>query len=295
MGLGIEPVSAAIAIGQQLGIGRKKREKREDNRQYEQQEKLNKLGIAGSKEMLDYQQNKEMEMWKATNWKAQMEQAEDAGLSKAWLMSKGGGGSASLGGGGMSVSGGSASDAASASNAESNKQQLGIQGQMMLAQIENMKADTEKKKAEASGLGQDNIGKERENLMIDETMEDYKKAFQRGLDVRIIEGEIKNAMWEFEKAVMYDNNFESKDSPKAQEFLNSVKIKAKEVEKISEEVNNLKKAGKNVEADTVLKKLDAEILDFKKVLTEYGINDTTANLGNLLLKAVLGLRGGRSK
>lgn len=120
--------------------------KRNDKRQINQQGKLQDLAIKGSKEMTDYQHDKQMQMWKDTNWAAQMAEAEKAGLSTAWLMGKGGGTAGSIGGAGMSVGAGSAADAASTQNAQTASQ-------MAIAQMENIEANTEKTKAETTKIG----------------------------------------------------------------------------------------------------------------------------------------------
>ena len=116
-----------------------------DRRQLEQQRKLQGLAIEGSKALTDYQMEKQMEMWKNTNWGAQLKEAEEAGLSTAWLMGKGGGTQGTIGSGGMSVGGGNASDAASAQNAATNQA-------MAIAQMRNIEANTEKTKAEAEKI-----------------------------------------------------------------------------------------------------------------------------------------------
>lgn len=137
--------AAAGAIGPIMGafgIGAKA----QDRRQVEQQRKLQGLAIEGSKAMTDYQHDKQMQMWRDTNWSAQMKEAEKAGLSTAWLMGKGGGTVGQMGSGGMSISGGNAADAASTQNAQTASQ-------MAIAQMENIQANTEKTKAETTKIG----------------------------------------------------------------------------------------------------------------------------------------------
>lgn len=130
-------ISGAKALG--IGAGAA------DKRQLKQQEKLQDLSIKGSKEMTDYTKAAELEMWKNTNWAAQREEAEKAGLSVGWLMGKGGGQGGTTGSGGMSVGMGQAADAASRENAKT-------QQMMAAAQIANLNADTEKKKVEAGKI-----------------------------------------------------------------------------------------------------------------------------------------------
>lgn len=139
---GINAAGIAVpALMSAFGIG----EARQDRRQIKQQEKLQAMSIKGSKELTDYQKQKDLEMWKATNWGAQMEEAEKAGLSTAYLYGKGGGTTGTVGGSGGGVTGGSAADAASAQNANTNQA-------MAIAQLQNIQANTEKTKAEAKNL-----------------------------------------------------------------------------------------------------------------------------------------------
>lgn len=139
---GIKAATGIIpAVMGAFGIG----EKRQDRRQIRQQEKLNELGIKSSKELTDYNKAKELEMWKETNWAAQRAEAEKAGLSTAYLYSKGGGTTGTVGSGGQGMAAGSAADAASGMNASTNQA-------MAVAQLQNLQANTEKQKAEAANL-----------------------------------------------------------------------------------------------------------------------------------------------
>lgn len=137
----IAGTGAGIAgtIGSWLGIG----EGRQDRRQVEQQRKLTDVQLAANEKSLEQQRKKEMQVWEDTNYSAQVEQAKKAGLSIGYLMSKGGGTSATMGGSGMSVAGGTAADAAST-------QQAGTQQAMAAAQIANLEADTNLKNANAN-------------------------------------------------------------------------------------------------------------------------------------------------
>lgn len=80
-----------------------------DRRQLKQQQKLQAMQIAGQKEMTDYNYGKQLQMWKDTNYSAQKEQLEMAGLNPGLMYGMGGGGGQSMGSGsGASVSGASA-------------------------------------------------------------------------------------------------------------------------------------------------------------------------------------------
>lgn len=112
-----------------------------DKRQLKQQQKLQDMQIAGNKQMMDYQQTLAYDMWQKTNYQAQIEQMKKAGLSPGLIYGKGGPGG-TMGSPGGSVSG------TSAPNAPVESMGL-LQGMMMKAQIENIRANTEKTKVDA--------------------------------------------------------------------------------------------------------------------------------------------------
>lgn len=244
-------------VGDMLGIGRG----REDKRQIEQQQKLTNMGIKGSKEMMDYQQKKEMEMWESTNWEAQKKQAEKAGLSPAWLMSKGGGGTASLGGGGMGVNAGTAADAASTENAKTNKEQLGIQQMMMAAQLENIRASTEKTKAETAKTAGIDTGKateETRGIKFNNDLNDTLKETEIGRRIaqsasEIIKAEESNALWETKKAINWeDGDYKDVNSRIGKQLI-------AEAEQVSTNLENAKKEGNIKDAELILRRFEAEL------------------------------------
>ena len=89
--LGMQAASQAASglIGTGMGL---LLEGHNDRRQLRQQEKLQNLEIKGSKELTDYNAAKQLEMWKATNYPAQVEQMKLAGLNPALAYGMGGGG-----------------------------------------------------------------------------------------------------------------------------------------------------------------------------------------------------------
>lgn len=131
----------------------------QDRRQIKQQRKLQQMQIAGSKELTDYQQLKQMEMWKATNYGAQIQQLKEAGLNPGLLYGMGGAGGQSVGAGIAQASGGQA-----AQPMPIQPMEIGIQNAqraLIEAQTENIKADTankpiegEKKTAEVKDITQ---------------------------------------------------------------------------------------------------------------------------------------------
>lgn len=108
-----------------------------DARQRRQQERLQNLQMKGNKEMMDYQQKKQLEMWEATSYGAQKKMMMEAGLNPGLMYGMGGGGGQSVGGGGQGVSGASAAGSSGeAMQGAGMGMQMGMQAQMMQAQIE---------------------------------------------------------------------------------------------------------------------------------------------------------------
>lgn len=155
LGIGSEAVKAGIGVagaiaGQGMGLlfG-----KAQDRRQVEQQKKLQELQIKGNKEMLDYNQDKQLDMWNKTNYGAQVEHLKDAGLNPALIYGMSGGGATTVGsGGGAGVSGSQASDGASRQQAATAQGMAMMQASLMGAQKENIEAQTAKTKAEAEKI-----------------------------------------------------------------------------------------------------------------------------------------------
>lgn len=121
-----------------------------DKRQYNQQEDLQRLQIQGNKEMTDYAYKKQMEMWNATNYWAQVEQMRKAGLNPAMMYGMSGGGGATMGSGGGGVSGASAPVGGGEVGAMMG---MGMQMQMIKAQKDLIEAQTNKTNTEANKIG----------------------------------------------------------------------------------------------------------------------------------------------
>lgn len=115
-----------------------------DKRQLSQQEKLQQLQIRGQKEMGDYNYEQQMRMWHDTNYSAQVDELRKAGLNPALMYGMSGGGGTTTGSQGGSVSGASAP-----SGGGEVVNMMGLQRGQTLAEIELIKAQTEKVKAEA--------------------------------------------------------------------------------------------------------------------------------------------------
>lgn len=142
-------VGGLSTIAGWTGIG----EGRQDRRQVEQDKKLGEQALDRNKRAADYEQDLKLKMWKDTNYKAQLEQADMAGVSKAAVL--GGSGTGTQGASVSSAGSSSAADAASAQNAKTQMMgagmQLASQLALMKAQKDNIEADTENKKAQTGG------------------------------------------------------------------------------------------------------------------------------------------------
>lgn len=146
--IGADAASTGINTGMGMILGGYN-----DRRQLRQQEKLQNLQIAGNKQMLDYQMQKELEMWNATNYSAQKEQMKKAGINPALLYGMSGGGGTTIGGGSGGVSGGQAPsggrEVQELLGMGLQRRQLELQAELQKAQIDNINADTKKKNVEA--------------------------------------------------------------------------------------------------------------------------------------------------
>lgn len=144
-----------------------------DHRQLQQQEKLQKLQIAGQKEMADYQQQKQMKMWEATNYPAQVEQLTKAGLNPAVMYGKGGGGGTTTGSASGNVTGAQAPSGGGEMSAQS-AQMMGVQ--LMDAQMKALQGQANKANAEADqirGVGKDVM--EQQANVLNQTFQNLKQ------------------------------------------------------------------------------------------------------------------------
>lgn len=151
----IEALGSTIASlpGAALGLGL---QSINDRRQIRQQEKLQNLQIQGQKQMMDYGYNKQLQMWQATSYPAQMEMMKKAGLNPGLMYGMGGGGGQTTGNAVGSVSGG---------NAPTGGVEIGM-GMQLALQMKMMQSQIDKTEAEAENIKADtaNKPKEGENL-----------------------------------------------------------------------------------------------------------------------------------
>lgn len=118
----------------------------QDKRQLRQQQKLQDMQVAGNMKLTDYNMQKQLEMWKATSYAAQIEQMKKANVNPALMYGIGGGGGGSSNVSTGQVSGG---DAPKGGNESIALMGQGAQYALLAAQARNLDADTALKNAEA--------------------------------------------------------------------------------------------------------------------------------------------------
>lgn len=135
LGLGLQDFSNQQQIDQQAKL---------NNLNYEQAQRLSALNEATS---LDY--------WNKTNYSAQVDQLNKAGLNPALLYAKGGSGGATLGLGGQP--GGSQANSSAAAPIAMASEMMNLQ--LLKAQKDNIEADTANKEAQAQNTVADTQNK----------------------------------------------------------------------------------------------------------------------------------------
>lgn len=89
--LGMQAAGGAIGAGMGLLL-----EHHNDKRQIEQQQRLTDIQTTANKDMARFNYDQQMKMWHDTNYKAQMDELEKAGLNPALIYGEGGGGGATV-------------------------------------------------------------------------------------------------------------------------------------------------------------------------------------------------------
>ena len=120
--------------------------------QIRQQQRLNELQISGNEELASYSQNLQKDMWNFTNYENQIKHLKAAGLNPALMYAKGGVG-------GQTGSANAGQVVGSHASSEAEREAIGIQrnAQMLqtamnITQMQNIKADTKVKEAEAEKI-----------------------------------------------------------------------------------------------------------------------------------------------
>lgn len=147
--------------------------------------------VKASKELTDYNQRKQIEMWEATGYGPQMEQMRKAGVNPALLYGKGGAGgqtaAVNTGNAGMGSAPSSGGEYVGMVNAT-------MQNALLHAQKENLEANTAKQKAEAAktaGADTENVGQDTKNKIAQEALIKTQTELQK-VDLTVNQ----NVIWE---------------------------------------------------------------------------------------------------
>lgn len=143
MGL-MEQIGGGI-IGEAMGGISRKNQERQNARLMQQQSEM-------QKDLTRFNNEQALMMWKDTGPVGLRKQIEEAGLSTGLMYGGGGAGGGTVSNSAGSVSSGTAQESSNM-----------MQGMLTQAQIENIQADTEKKKAETVNTGADTEGKNLSN------------------------------------------------------------------------------------------------------------------------------------
>lgn len=290
--LGMQAAGAAIGTGFGLLQG-----SINDRRQRRQQEELQKLQIAGQKEMTDYQYQKMLQMWKDTNYSAQVSELNKAGLNPALMYGMSGGGGATVGGGGGgNVSGGNAPSGGGEMQAMSamgiQMAQTAAQTELLKEQAKNVAADTENKQ----GVERDNIKADTENKILQQVINTFagkeaKDVYERVMSPnRSVQSETYLKEMEAKQglaATIYDlwqsGKLEEKSISEIESIALSNSKSREETRKITKEIDILEENLKGVKLDNVIKDLES------KLQTQTGIDKNSPTWMKILGRLFVGL------
>ena len=272
---------ANTATGGLLGIGMGLlQERHNDQRQLAQQQALTNQQMQAQMALMGTQNKMQLQMWKDTNYAAQMEQLKNAGLNPGLLYGKGGGGGMSIGGGMPSAGSGTAQQ-----NPGEMQTMMGmaLQMEMQRAQIENLKADTQEKLANIPLKGE-----QTESLNLQNMWEQWKqshneegyeikdyKAYDR--DGKEMPGQSTKTWKESENKMLWDKLFNEidgimKDNAIKEEQKNLV---IKQIDEVTGKIELLKKQGLNLDEITNNLKKDGSIKDFEIEMNKVGLTHSS--------------------
>lgn len=277
---GVGNAVAGGALGMILG-------EHNDKRQIEQQQKLTDMQIKGQKQMSDYSQKLQYDMWDKTNYNAQVMQMKKAGLNPGLMYGMGGGGGTTTGSASGSVSGGSAP-------VGGQEVGMGMQMAMMGAQVRLTEAQAKKAEVEAAkAAGVDTkaveestratkFQNELNELIGTDAMQKQWVSEKDGLNARMAK---EVAEWNALKAAGFNgsDNYSDKDSPIA-------KALRAGYQKTEQDLENAKLEGNAKKAEIAVKQFEARMANegfgagtpwYLKLITD------------LLQKTNLGILGGK--
>lgn len=147
-----------------------------DKRQLNQQQRLQDMQIRGQEQLTDYNYSKQLQMWHDTNYGAQVQELDKAGLNPGLLYGGGGGGGTTTGSAGGAVSG---AQAPSGGHEAIDMIGMGLNMQLLKAQKEVLETQAQKNKAEAdktAGIDTTVATSQNESILqgVDNLRQDYE-------------------------------------------------------------------------------------------------------------------------
>lgn len=279
------------ALGGVMGIimGNHERKK-----QLEQQQKLQQLQITGQKEMTDYQRMSQLQMWKDTNYKAQVEQMKMAGINPALLYGMSGGGGATAASTPANVTGGQATGViTNPAQMAATTAQLGL----MRAQTRDLNASAATKEADlpVKEATVPNIQADTENKILagiiakyagmeaKDVYEQIKKP-NRGIEAKTYQDELEARQGI--ATTIYDmwveGKLKDKSNAEVEQLLLQNSKTREETRQIIKAMDLLEENIKGAKLDNIIKDLEA------RLQTETGIDRSSSGLlkilGRLFLK-----------
>lgn len=263
---GLQTAQGIIGAGMGLALG-----EIHDKRQLKQQRKLQNLEIQGQQQMVDYNQMKQLQMWKDTNYQAQIEELRKAGLNPGMIYGMSGGGATTTGQATGNVTGTHAPTGGGESIAMvQTMAQLGL----LKAQKENIDADTANKLA-----NKPKTDAETQNIILNgiilkytgkELQDKYERITSpnRGIEAKTYQDELEARQGI--AGTIYELWTEGKLKEKSvaeltQILLNNAKT-ALETEQIKESMKLLEQNIKGAKLDNIIRDLEA------RLQTETGID-----------------------
>ena len=261
-----------------------------DRRQIEQQRKLQHLQIQGSKHLTDYNFQKQLEMWNATNYPAQMAMLRKAGLNPALMYDGAGqGGSTNV------ATGNVASASAPVGGAEiQTMMAMGLTRELQRAQIENIKAQTDKTKAETGAVapGIEKTQAETGNIKIDTELKKLEQAFQEST-FKNRESLINLTLSKLiEETRIIENNREISDATKQQQIKQVFEqVKNLAADTLQKQAQTAKTRKEYEEIEQRIKNLQQQwdINSLDQQMAKDGMNPNAGSLNKLFHQLLRGL------
>ena len=287
-------VDSAIGAGMGLLLG-----DINDKRQLKQQERLGEQNWKFQKRAAEFNMQQQLEMWKATNYSAQMEEMRKAGLNPALAYGMKGGGGVTTGSSNASAP---QSGVAPVGGGEAmGMMQQRIQMRLLAAQEENIRANTEKTRVEAaktSGVDTELATVGVENAKLDGVIKkvtglDMKNKWEQvTFPNRGIEAELHQSEMEARQGiakVTYDLWVEGKLRDKSnyeieQLMLNNSKTR-EETKNIIKTFDLLEEQLKGMKLSNIITKLEADLQ------TETGLDKNSPGLLKIIGRLFMGIGG----